>query len=154
MIYARATIGIIAALIGGHSAIAADEATVGKYVCVVTHVAGLQYRDDGTIAAGNFSPAEPQFFIDIHRAVHPSDGCTTHFDTQNDWFLCHADFELQIDDKWRLRGDNTISFSGPLLAETEVFLLYSAGTSFKRFQTLFSSGGYFVSDGKCSKVGQ
>jgi hypothetical protein len=151
---ARPGIGaIVAALVVGNSAAATDEGVLGKYVCAVAHMAGIERRD-GTVASGNFRPADSQFIIDIHAAIHPSDVCATHSGTQNDWFVCHATFELQIDDKWRLRGDNPISFSGPLLAETEVFLLYEDNHSFTRFQTQLSSGGYFVSDGKCSKIRQ
>ena len=51
MNHARSTIGIIAAVIGGHSAAVADEGMLGKYVCVVTHAVGIQ----GT-AIGNFDP--------------------------------------------------------------------------------------------------
>jgi hypothetical protein len=132
----------------------ADEITIGKYFCYVSHMAGIQQRDDGQVSAGNFKPQDENFFIDIHAALHPKDLCDTQFGAtshdQGNWFLCHATYEVQINNGPRLRGDLIFSFIG-VPPFTEEFDMYSDGT-FHRYQTLLTSGGLFVSDGKCTKI--
>jgi len=132
----------------------ADEITIGKYFCFVSHTAGIQERADGQVSSGNFKPQNEKFFIDIRVALHPKDLCDTQFSStshnQTNWFLCYAIYEVQIDNGPILRGDLTFSFIGspPF---TEEFDMYSDGT-FHRYQTLMTSGGLFVSDGKCTRI--
>ena len=44
----------------------ANEITVGKYFCYVSHMAGIQVNDTGEISWGRFIPRDEKFFIDIH----------------------------------------------------------------------------------------
>jgi hypothetical protein len=129
----------------------AEEIRIGKYFCYVSHMAGIQQKEDGQIASGNFKPTKEKFFIDIHPAAHPSQDCGPSYpESFSDWFVCKANFEIQIDNDLRLRGDTVISFIGPF-PFGEQFVLYPDGT-FNQHQTILDSGGWFVSDGKCTRI--
>jgi hypothetical protein len=139
------------AIFGLPNCLHAEEISTGKYFCFVSHLAGIQIKDDGQIVSGNFKPMVEKFFIDIHLAMHPSELCPSPGDgSLNDWFLCRAKFEIQIDSGRRLRGDRASSFLGPDSIGDQ-FVLYENGT-FDQHETFMSSGGYFVSDGKCTRL--
>ena len=127
------------------------EITSGKYFCLVSHLAGIQLTADGSERSGNFNPAEDKFFIDVHAAAHPSNVCTGPKTGEfSEWFLCAAKYEIRISDRRNLRGDVLGQFVGAQ-PYNDTFLL-SADGSFNSFQAPFSTDGYYVSDGKCTKI--
>lgn len=68
------------------------------------------------------------------------------------WFSCGAKFEAQIDGGPLLRGDTNSSFIGTGLAMGEYLQIdYNSGV-FDSNTNALMSGGFFTSDGKCTKV--
>jgi hypothetical protein len=151
MLSKAVTVVSAAMLLASFDAVA-DEAGTGKYFCFVSHVAGIQtMRSDGPVASGNFKPAEEKFFIDIHPATHPPQLCgATQQHSFADWFLCGAPFEVQIAGGRRLRSDLNFAFIGPMPFNGHFFL--SPDGSFNSYETVDSSDGFYVSNGKCTKV--
>jgi hypothetical protein len=126
----------------------ANEEAIGKYYRLVSHMLGIQKDKDGRITSGNIVPNDDKFFIDIHLAAHQS--CTIASDNLAYWWLCSAQYEIQIDNslfnKEPLRGDTTENFIGPFSNE---FILTDG--EFASF--LYASPNYYyLSDGKCAKL--
>jgi hypothetical protein len=142
--------GVIAAYTMLPIEVGATETALGKYFCYVSDMAGIQVSESGQVSSGNFAPKDEKLFIDIHPAVHPKNLCSNPASKEfSDWFVCNAAFEVQINNRPRLRGDNSLQFTGgPLLGQ---FYLSDDGT-FHHYQTILTSGGFFVSDGKCTKI--
>jgi hypothetical protein len=151
MLSKAVTVVSAAVLLASFDAVA-DEAATGKYLCFVSHMAGIQtMRSDGLAASGNFKPTEERFFIDIHPAIHPPQLCgPTQLHSFADWFFCRATFEVQIAGGRRLRSDLDFVFIGSM-PYNEHFLLTQDG-SFNSYQTVNSSDGFYVSNGKCTKI--
>jgi len=128
----------------------ADTSDFGKYLCVVSHMAGIQTDADGKAFSGKIQPTSDKFFLDIHQAAHPPSLCGKPGDDFSDWFLCKAKFEVQINSAGRLRSDTTVTFIGPIPIADEFIL--NRDMSFYEYQNPLTSGGAFVSDGQCSKL--
>jgi hypothetical protein len=59
----------------------AENVTPGKYLCVVSHLAGVQYEKDGRTTTDNFKPSEEKFFLTIAAGPRRSSGarvCSSH----------------------------------------------------------------------------
>ena len=131
---------------------AAQQTTIGKYLCVVDHVAGLQFGNGGT-TAGQFRPNPDRFFLTIRNA-RPMAGCPNLFAPHSlmNWFSCEATTEAQMDGGPLLRGDSAFAFLGTGLADG-AHLSFSADSGvFDSVSSVVMSGGILVSDGRCTKV--
>jgi hypothetical protein len=123
----------------------------GKYLCVVSHLAGIQYPSSGGTSWGKFEPADKEFFVTIAPA-QASDQCSKTWPPVGHirWFMCETKFLVQMDNKEILRGDDASTF----------YSLVGGGTfsmtddlTFTSIEDVFPAGrGLYVSDGKCTKV--
>lgn len=121
----------------------------GKYLCLVSHLAGIQYESNGQISAGSFKPADDKFFLTIAH-FKPLDECpTTKMKRINYWFFCLAKYSAQVDNQLILHGDDPNVFVGlspgdNLSIDDDLGFLHVTGP--------LSGTGTYVSDGKCTKV--
>lgn len=123
-------------------------ANTTKYVCLVTHLAGIQVEQDGHISSGNFHPQDDKFFLTIGTVMPLAECPTTKMQGLNYWYFCLARFAAQIDNRLVLRGDNATVFQG--IAGGEYFQLASDMTFISITNNL--AGGNYVSDGKCTAL--
>jgi hypothetical protein len=133
-------------ILNAFSAAKAEDNALGKYACVITHLAG----SDGK-RTGSFQPDEEKFIVDLHYADHPSDQCKEHDGSEVDWFICRAHYEVRIGERLRLRGDFPWSFIGAPSIDDDEFTLSVDRQSFVEFETVHNFGGNYVAEGKCSK---
>lgn len=84
---------------------AAQQTPIGKYLCIVDHMAGIRFAGGNTIA-GSFRPDQDRFFLTIRNAT-PLTGCPNLFAKNSllHWFSCEATSEAQMDGGPLLRGD-------------------------------------------------
>jgi hypothetical protein len=130
-------------------AVKADGINVGKYLCVVSHLAGIQYEKDGRTTSGNFQPAEKEFFLTIAN-VTPLEECPkTKMAQLNYWYFCLSKYAAQIDSKPVMRGDKSDTFIGLVGGD---YLQLTDDLRFSSVTGILSLTGYYVSDGKCTKV--
>lgn len=134
-----------------------------KYMCVVSHTAGITYEKDGQVSVGKIIPAYETFFLSIGKINHEAK-CS--FDPKIGriyWLGCLANYMAQIDNEPAMRGDDGQQFFG-LFASGDYFSI-DDNLHFKRYTggvaigisptgeaTLTSYNGSFVSDGKCTRV--
>jgi hypothetical protein len=132
-----------------------EDAPFGKYLCYVSHLVGIQFEKDGTVSAGNFKPVEDRFFLTVSAAT-PFPGCPNLYAKQQgllNWYSCEARFEARIGNGPLLRSDDVHTFIGTLLASGEYFQIDYDSGAFVSNVTVMSAGGFYTSDGKCTKVG-
>ena len=88
-----------------------------KYICVVSHMAGIQHEKDGRVSTGNFKPASEKFFLTIGR-ISREEKCpwdATFGKTY--WLACVAKYMAEIDNDPPMRGDNGSDFYGLFAAD-------------------------------------
>ncbi len=131
---------------------AAQQAPIGKYLCIVDHMAGLRFAGSNT-TSGSFRPDQDRFFLTIRNA-RPLAGCPNLFARHSllNWFSCEATTEAQMDGGPLLRGDSYSSFIGTGLADGARLTFSSDSGVFDSITSVLMSGGIFVSDGRCTKV--
>jgi hypothetical protein len=133
-----------------------------KYLCVVSHTAGIQ-TENGRVSAGKSIPAYEKFFLSIGK-INQEKKCT--FDPTIGriyWLGCLAKYMAQIDNEPAMRGDDGQQFFG-LFASGDYFSI-DEELHFKRYTSGASIGisptgeatatwynGSFVSDGKCTRL--
>src|SRR5258706_5325878 len=140
-------IGLIGVMFAAPVVARAEDITPGKYFCFVTHMAGIQFENDGRITSGNLKPTAEKFFLTI-APVEPLAECpTTRMAGLNYWFFCLSKFGAQIEDRLTLRGDDLHTFRGLLWGED---LLISSDLTFLSITN--NLPGNYVSDGKCTRI--
>jgi hypothetical protein len=123
---------------------------VGKYLCVVSHMAGIQYENDGVTRSGNIRPYSEKFFVNIRPYKLLMDKCPFDLNmTHLYWLGCQAKYEAIIDNNPPMRGDDQHLFHGVMAID---FFEMSDDFTFTRFAGILSSSGMIVSDGKCTKL--
>ncbi len=128
----------------------AQDAKMGKYLCIINHLAGIQYDADGRVSSGNFKPAEDKFFLTL-APVRPLDECPkTKMAGHNYWYFCLAKFAAQQDGKLVLRGDDDKLFLSLVGGD---YLQFNDDMTFDAVEGVFPSGrGWYVSEGRCTKL--
>jgi hypothetical protein len=155
--FGRHTITTLA-LLGTSLSAHADDIQAGKYLCVVSHLAGIRYEKDGRTTSGNFKPAEEKFFLTI-APVTPLDECSKKSKAEIKawglpyWYFCVAKFAAQIDNQPGLRGDTSHAFV-PLAAVGDYFSIntYLNELHFTSTTGMLSLTGIYVADGKCTRI--
>lgn len=126
---------------------------VGKYLCVVSHLVGIQQGANGQEVSGNFVPTTKEFFLTIAPVPPRKDCATTKPDGLAYWYFCLAKFAAQVSDHLVLRGDGLSEFWGFAGGDYLMLVPDSVGSDIK-FSTVtgFLYGGLWASDGKCTRV--
>jgi len=132
----------------------ASAAEVGKYLCIVSRMAGVQFEKDGGITSGNFKPAEDKFFLTV-APVTPLPECpSTRMKELNYWYFCLAKYAAQKDAELVMRGDSANAFIG--MVGGDYLDLTSEGmtsdVTFTSITGILSGTGYYISYGKCTKI--
>lgn len=126
--------------------------SVGKYLCVVSKMAGIQYEPDGRMTVGGFQPAVEKFFVTVSQtSPELAKQCPWNPTMAREYWLgCTAKYAASIDGGPPMKGDDGHIFFG-FLAIGDYFLI-ADDLKFNRFTTVFSSNGLFVSNGKCTRL--
>jgi hypothetical protein len=89
-------------------------------------MAAIQPKTDGSKFAGSIDPAEPKFFIDIHKAAPIGPFCKGKPEgIYADWFMCQAAYEItiKIQGETNIRGAQTGTISETSLIGSKEFVL-------------------------------
>lgn len=143
-------IALAVTMIGSPMMTDAQSTKVGKCLCIINHLASMQYEADGRVASGNFKPAEDKFFLTI-APVRPLDECPkTKIAGHNYWYFCLEKFAAQQDGKLVLRGDDDKLFLSLVGGD---YLQFNDDMTFDEVEGVFPSGrGWYVSEGRCTKL--
>ncbi len=132
----------------------AGEISPGKYLCVTSHLSGIEYNKDGTVSTGNFTPTDGSFVLNIFPVGPIRADCSKDKKREDYWYSCLARTGAKVGDSWVLHGNNYNQFNAMVGGdELSLFTDEVGNVGFTYVEGIFPHArGWFVSDGKCSKL--